>query len=72
MRIKKRTFGRDIDMAKLAEKIIDYRRRNNLSMAELAEKAGISIWTVCRLENQRRSTIYGGTRTAFENLGFDI
>lgn len=71
MRIKKRVF-RHFDMADLSEKIMSYRRLHNLSIAEFAKRAGISMWTVCRLENRRRLTVYGGTRAALENLGIKL
>lgn len=72
MRIKKRTLKRDIDMARLSEKIIEYRRNNNVSMGEFAELSGISLRTVFKVENRLLSTIYRNTRRSFQNIGFEI
>lgn len=72
MRIKKRSTKRNVDMAKLSEEIIKFRKENNISMEEFSEKIGLSLSTVFRVENKKISSIYCPTKRAFQNYGFKL
>lgn len=39
----------------IRERLIDYRKAKGLTQPELARKLGVSVWTVCQVENGNRN-----------------